>query len=94
MQSIEFHISHLKLFVDSLFSLFSCSTKNQHELQAVAADMGTELLHICCIFYVRWVFSTDKTLKALWHNYLVLHKHFTDASISTSHMVKEQSIVA
>ena len=59
-------MSHLCSFVDSLYSLYSRSTKNQYELEAISQEVGVQLLRVNKIFDVRWFFSTYGAIRALW----------------------------
>lgn len=77
-------ISHFQMFVDSLYSLYSRSPKNQRELEAAASDVGVELLRVGRMFDVRWVFSSFQAVKALWRDFPALCKHLGDSALSGS----------
>ena len=86
-------ISHLKIFVDELYKVYSMTPKNQRELDYVAESLSVELLKVQKVFDVRWVFSSYVAVKAVLRDYSALVAHFTKcacpkASCRTS---KEQS---
>jgi len=56
-----------------------------------ATSLEQKLLHIGKIFTIRWVASSEKTLKAVWNNYVALYNHFTNASNDTKRESKERS---
>jgi len=62
-----------------------------HELSECAASLETKLLHIGKIFTIRWVASSEKTLKAVWNNYVSLSDHFSKAAIDIKRDSKERS---
>ena len=84
-------ISHLRSFVDSLYSLYSRSAKNQYELEAVSQEVGIQLLRVSKIFDVRWVFSTYTAIRALWRNYPALYKHFSEQASSADRSGAEKA---
>ncbi|KAE9536624.1 hypothetical protein AGLY_007026 [Aphis glycines] len=59
---------HFKHFLDTLYSLYSRSPKNQNELK----------LHL--VLDVCWVASSYRTVKVVWKMYPALYKHFKEAS--------------
>ena len=77
-------ISHFQMFVDSLYSLYSRSPKNQRELEAAANEVGVELLRVGRMFDVRWVFSSFQAVRALWRDFPALSKHLSDSVPSRS----------
>jgi len=50
-----------------------------------------KLLHIGKIFTIRWVASSEKTLKAVWNNYVPLFDHFSKAANDIKRDSKERS---
>uniref|UniRef100_A0A3P9D9G4 HAT C-terminal dimerisation domain-containing protein n=1 Tax=Maylandia zebra TaxID=106582 RepID=A0A3P9D9G4_9CICH len=59
-------INHFKIFLDQLYSLYHS-----------ALNVGQRLLVIGCVLSVRWVASSERTVKAVWENYQALQVHFT-----------------
>uniref|UniRef100_A0A3P9DT09 HAT C-terminal dimerisation domain-containing protein n=1 Tax=Maylandia zebra TaxID=106582 RepID=A0A3P9DT09_9CICH len=70
-------INHFKIFLDQLYSLYHASPKNQRELTESAHNVGQRLLVIGRVLSVRWVASSERTVKAVWENYQALQVHFT-----------------
>ena len=68
-------MSHLRSFVDSLYSFYSRSEKNQYELEAVSQEVGVQLLRVSKIF---GFFSYKST------NYPALYKHFSEQASSSA----------
>jgi len=77
-------VNHFRIFLDTLFSLYSQSPKCQRELIACAADL-VQLNRIDRVLSVRWVASSCRTVMAVWKSYPALHEHFirksTDATL-------------
>uniref|UniRef100_A0A3P9BKF5 HAT C-terminal dimerisation domain-containing protein n=1 Tax=Maylandia zebra TaxID=106582 RepID=A0A3P9BKF5_9CICH len=70
-------INHFKIFLEQLYSLYHASPKNQRELTESAHNVGQRLLVIGRVLSVRWVASSERTVKAVWENYQALQVHFT-----------------
>uniref|UniRef100_A0A3Q1CEU5 HAT C-terminal dimerisation domain-containing protein n=1 Tax=Amphiprion ocellaris TaxID=80972 RepID=A0A3Q1CEU5_AMPOC len=70
-------INHFKIFLDQLYTLCHASPKNQRELTESAHSLGQRLLVIGRVLSVRWVASSERTVKAVWENFQALHIHFT-----------------
>uniref|UniRef100_A0AAQ6ALH6 HAT C-terminal dimerisation domain-containing protein n=1 Tax=Amphiprion ocellaris TaxID=80972 RepID=A0AAQ6ALH6_AMPOC len=70
-------INHFKIFLDQLYTLYHASPKNQRELTESAHSLGQRLLVIGRVLSVRWVASSERTVKAVWENFQALHIHFT-----------------
>ena len=77
-------VNHFRIFLDTLFSLYSQSPKCQRELIACAADL-VQLNRIDTVLSVRWVASSCRAVMAVWKSYPALHEHFirksTDATL-------------
>jgi len=58
-------VSNFRLFVDSLYKVYSMSPKNQRGLEAAARQTNVHLLKVQKVFDVRWVFSSFISVKAL-----------------------------
>lgn len=74
-------INNFQSFVDKLFTTYHASAKNRRELQSCAVQVECQVLSIGRIFDVRWVSSSERTIRAIWTNYAALHKHFVGASL-------------
>ena len=48
-------VNHFQVFFDKLYTLYSRSPKNKHEIDSCAAELGLQLNKIGRIFNVRWV---------------------------------------
>lgn len=77
-------LNHFKIFFDKLYSLYHASPKNQRELFHCAQSVGQRLLVIGRVLSVRWVASSERTVKAVWENYKVLQVHFSTAANDVS----------
>lgn len=84
-------INHFKIFLDQLYSLYHASPKNQRELTESAHSVGQRLLVIGRVLSVRWVASSERTVKAVWENYPALQVHFTSAAADTSRDSRERA---
>ena len=73
-------INSFQSFIDKLYTTYHASPKNKRELKMCAAGLESQLLTIGRIFDVRWVSSSQRTLKAVWASYAALHEHFSAAS--------------
>jgi len=73
-------INHFQLFIEKLYTLYHQSPKNTNELSLCAASLEEKLMVIGKIFTIRWVASSERTLKAVWNNYSALYEHFLKAS--------------
>lgn len=83
--------NHFQSFIEKIYALYHQSPKNMHDLSECAASLETKLLHIGKIFTIRWVASSEKTLKAVWNNYVPLSDHFSKAAIDIKRDSKERS---
>lgn len=78
-------------FIEKLYALYHSSPKNSVELQICASSLNQRLLIIGKMFTIRWVASSEKTIKAVWNNYTTLHEHFSKASTDRSKNSKDRS---
>ncbi|XP_014353043.1 E3 SUMO-protein ligase KIAA1586-like [Latimeria chalumnae] len=76
-------INHFRIFMDSIYSLYSQSNKNQRELSEVCYDFGMQCLRIGRVLNVRWVASSFRTVRAVWKSFRALCKHFQTAAGDT-----------
>lgn len=56
-----------------------------------AASLESNLLRIGKMFSIRWVASSERTIKAVWNNFPALYNHFSNASTDDSRTLKEKS---
>lgn len=61
------------------------------ELNECAKSLEQRILKIGKIFTIRWVSSSYRTVRAVWNNFAVLHKHFLEASLDNTRDTKERS---
>uniref|UniRef100_UPI00358F1FC4 E3 SUMO-protein ligase KIAA1586-like n=1 Tax=Myxine glutinosa TaxID=7769 RepID=UPI00358F1FC4 len=73
-------VNHIKIFIDKLYSLYNTSPKARRKLEECAKELETQVLQMKRVLDTRWTPSSFRALRALWNNYKVLHKHFTDES--------------
>lgn len=83
--------NHFQSFIEKLYVLYHQSPKNRNELSICAASLEQKLLNIGKIFTIRWVASSEKTLKAIFNNYTSLYKHFFNASNDSLRESKERA---
>jgi len=82
--------NHFQSFLEKLYAIYHQSPKNMHELKGFTVSLEQTLLHIGNIFTIRRVASSEKTLKAVWNNYVALYNHFTMASNNRKRESKEK----
>jgi hypothetical protein len=58
-------VNHFKCFLDTIYSLFSRSNKNQRALSEACKELEVQFLHIGRILDMRWVSSSLRTVRAL-----------------------------
>lgn len=73
-------LNHFKIFFDKLYTLYHASPKNQRELHQHAQCVGQRLLVSGRVLSIRWVASSERTVKAVWENYRALQTHFSSAA--------------
>ena len=73
-------VNHFQIFFDKLYSIYSRSPKNKHELESCALEVGAQLRKVGRIFDVQWLASSYRTVSAVWDNYQSLCLHFQKAS--------------
>jgi len=71
-------INPFKVFLDTLYALYSMSPKLQRELGHCAKEVETQLHRIGRILDVRWVASSCCSIKAVRQSYPALFLHFTE----------------
>jgi hypothetical protein len=85
-------VNHFQMFFDKLYSLYSRSPKNQHELDGCALELSQQLRKIGRVFDVRWVASTFRTVSAVWNNFLSLCLHFEKCSTDARRSSQDRSM--
>jgi hypothetical protein len=84
-------ISHLAMFMDTLYSVFSQSPKNAAELEAVSNELGSELFKARKLFSIRWLASSYESISAIWNSYPGFVEFFERSSSDTSRSSKERA---
>lgn len=84
-------LNHFQIFFDKLYSLYHASPKNQRELGQCAQEVGQRLLMIGRVLSIRWVASSERSVRAVWQNYRVLHDHFCKAANDTSRDTRDRA---
>lgn len=84
-------INNFQCFIEKLYSLYHQSPKNANELKMCAASLEQNLIKIGKIFTIRWIASSEKTLKAVWNNFETLSKHFSNSAVDNLRTSKERS---
>jgi len=83
--------NNFKIFLDSLYALYSMSPKNKGELSVCAAELEVELLTIGRVLDTRWVASSLRTVRAVWQSFPALYSHFKLASTDALREGRERS---
>ena len=84
-------INNFKAFMDLLYSTYSMSPKLNRELGECASELQMLLNRIGRILDVRWVASSCRTVKAVWHSYEALHSHFSNKVLDKTLDTKEKA---
>lgn len=72
--------NHFKLFLDSLYTLYSRFPKNQVELKEHCKSLNKIFLKIGKVLDVRWIASSFRTISVIWKIYPALYNHLVQAS--------------
>lgn len=83
--------NHFESFITKLYTLYHQSYKNQRELEEAASGVQETLRKITPIFSIRWVASSFRAVKAVWHDFAALSQHFQTASEDQSRNGKDRS---
>ncbi|KAK6469100.1 E3 SUMO-protein ligase KIAA1586-like [Huso huso] len=83
--------SHFQLLIDSLYSFFSLSPKNQRQLEAVAAELCVHIHKVGRVFDVRWLSSSCTSVTALWESYPALVTFFRNGSTDISRSSQDKA---
>jgi len=62
-------VNHFKTFLDKIYTLYSRSPKAKRQLDACAAELGSQVYKIGRILDVRWASSSLRTVRAVWRSY-------------------------
>jgi len=84
-------INHFRSFLDTVYSLFNQSSKNQRELKEASVELEAQILRIGRVLDVRWVASSFRTIKAVWVSFEALAKHFSIAAKDHSRDSRERA---
>jgi hypothetical protein len=84
-------LNHFQCFIEKVYSLYHISPKNSNELRECAASLEQQLLTTGKIFTIRWIASSERTLRAVWNNFEALYKHFSYASTDTRRDSRERA---
>lgn len=83
--------NHFQSFIEKLYVLYHQSSKNRNELSICGASLEQKFLNIGKIFTIRWVASSEQTLKVVFNNYTSLYKYFSNASNYSQKELKEKA---
>ncbi len=87
-------VNHFKIFLDKLYSVYSTSPKHKRELEQCASELGSEVNKIGKVLDVRWVASSNRSVKAVWKSYAALYKHFVSIASSPHSKAKDKATFA
>lgn len=68
-------INYFKAFLDSLYTLYNRSPKNQNELKMICAELDMIFLKIGRVLDVRWVASSYREVQVIWKIFPALYNH-------------------
>lgn len=83
--------NNFQYFIEKWCILHHQSHKNINKLNVCANSLEEKLMKIGKLFTIRWVVSSEKTLKAVWNNFSILHEHFLNASNVNRRESKDKS---
>ena len=83
--------NHFEIFITKVYTLYHRSYKNQRELEIAAASVQETLRKITPIFTIRWVASSFRAVKAVWHDFAALSQQFHDESANQSRSSKDRA---
>ena len=83
--------NHFEIFITKLYTLYHQNYKNQRELEIAAASVQETMRKITPIFTIRWVASSFRAVKAVWHDFAAPSQHFNDASADQSCSSKDRA---
>ncbi|XP_069098318.1 E3 SUMO-protein ligase KIAA1586-like [Pleurodeles waltl] len=84
-------INHFQIFFDKLYSLYHASPKNQRELRQCAKEIEQRFLVIGRVLSIRWVASSERSVKAVWQTFSSLHQHFSKAAVDQQRDARDRA---
>ena len=84
-------VSHLRMFMDTLYSYYSRSPKNCRQLHVASETLCVELRKIGKIFDVRWLTSSYNTVDAVLQSFSALTRQLNHASSDNSSKSKDRA---
>ncbi|KAJ1082028.1 hypothetical protein NDU88_002200 [Pleurodeles waltl] len=84
-------INHFLIFFDKLYSLYHASPKNQRELRQCAKEIEQRFLVIGRVLSIRWVASSERSVKAVWQSFSSLHQHFSKAAVDQQRDARDRA---
>jgi hypothetical protein len=84
-------VTHLRMFMDTLYSYYSRSPNNCRHLAAASHELQVELKKIGKIFDVRWLSSSYKSVNATYQSLPALVRQLNVASIDPSSNAKDRA---
>ena len=73
-------VSHLRMFMDTLYAYYSRSPEHCRQLEATSATLGTEIRKIGKIFDIRWLSSSYQTADAVYKSLPALVAQLRDSA--------------
>ena len=73
-------VNTFKMFLDTVYALYSTSPKFNRELFSIASQLSIQLSRIGRILDTRWSASSCRTIQAIWQCYGALYRHFSGKS--------------
>lgn len=87
-------VSHLKMFMDTLYAYYSRSPRNCRLLEAISESLGTEIRKIGKVFDVRWLSSSYRAVDAVFKSLPALVENMRVASSDSSTSNKDKAKAA
>ncbi|KAJ1178017.1 hypothetical protein NDU88_003267 [Pleurodeles waltl] len=84
-------INHFQIFFDKLYSLYHASPKNLRELRQCAKEIEQRFLVIGRVLSIRWVASSERSVKAVWQSFSSLHQHFSKAAVDQQRDARDRA---
>jgi hypothetical protein len=84
-------ISHLKMFMDTLYAYYSRSSRNSRLLANTSKELEMEMRKIGKIFDVRWLSSSYRSIYAVYNALPALAQQLTTASEDCSAGTKDRA---
>jgi len=81
-------LNHVRIFFEKLRAVYHSSPKNRRQLEACSE---TRVLVVGKILDVRWVASSERSVKALWNGFNSIHNHLRQASVDPARDAREKA---